>query len=75
VHITRPHRALLIREDTDDRVKHPAVPAVPGADCHTGLRRSASIWPIFGIGRLDAIIHAPFQQGFQGLRRVGMVSG
>ncbi len=75
MHVTRPHRLFLVREDTGDCLQHPVVSAVPGHDWPTSLLGDATVRAIFGMGTLDAIIRAPFQQGFQGSRRVGMVSG
>jgi len=75
VHVTRPHWLFPVCEDTDDRLQHPVVTAVPGPDWRTRPLGGAATRAIFGAGTLDAIVRAPFQQGFQGSRRVGMVSG
>ena len=75
VHIASPHRLFPLREDTDDRLQHPVVPGVPGPDWRTLWLASAAVRAIFGTGTLGTTIRAPSQQGFQGSRRVGMVSG
>ncbi len=75
MHVASPHRLFPLREDTDDRLQHPVVPPVPEPDWRSRLLGGAAIGAIFGAGTLDAIIRAPVQQGFQGSRRVGMVSG
>jgi len=69
------HRLFPLGEDTEDRLQDPVVSPVPGPDWRTRLLGGAAVGAIFGTGTLDAIIRAPFQQGFQGSRRVGMVSG
>jgi hypothetical protein len=75
MHVTCPHRFSPIREDTDDGLQHPVLPAVPEPDRRARPRGAAAVRANFGTGTLDAIIPAPFQQGFQGARRVGMVPG
>ena len=51
------------------------MPAVLGPDRRYCLLGDAAIGAISGVRKLDAAIQAQFQQGFQGSRRVGMVSG
>ena len=75
MHVTRPHRLSPHLEDADDSLQDPIVPAMPGPDWRTRLLGDAAVGAIFGADTLDAIIWAPFQQSFQGSRRVGMVSG
>jgi hypothetical protein len=74
MYVMRPHWPSLVREDANDRLEHPVVSAVPGPDWRPRLLGDAVVSAIVGTGTLDAINPAPFQQGLQGTRRVGMVS-
>jgi hypothetical protein len=70
VNVPRAHRLAPTREHTDDRVQDPVVSTMPRADWKTRL---------LGVAPAPDGVHAPvraaFQQGFQGSRKVGMVSG
>jgi hypothetical protein len=56
VHVARAHRLFPLREDTEHRLQHPVVPAVPGPDRRNRLLGGAAIGAIFGTGMLDATI-------------------
>ena len=75
MHVASPHRLCPLRKDTEDRRQLPVVPAVPGPDRRNRLLGDVAIGAISGARSLDAAIQAQFQQGVQGERRVGMVSG
>jgi hypothetical protein len=76
MHVANPHRLSPLLNDTEHRLQDPVVPAVLGPDGRNCLLGDAAIGAISGARKLDAAIQeAPFQQGFQGSRRVGMVSG
>ena len=75
MHVASPHRLFPLREDTEDRLQYPVVSPVPRPDWRAHPLGGAAVRTILGTGTLDAIIRATFQQGFQGSRRVGMVSG
>ncbi len=66
MHVASPHRLSPLHKDTDDRLQHPVVPAMPGSDRRNRLLGDAAIRAISGARRLDAAIQAPFQQGFRG---------
>jgi hypothetical protein len=70
VHIASLHRLSPLRKDSEDRLQHPVVPAVPGPDRRKRLLGGAVIGAIFGARRLDAAVQAPFQQGLRGWRGV-----
>jgi len=73
--VANQHRLSPLLNDMEHRLQHPVVPAVLGPDRRNCLLGGAAIGAIFGARKLDAAIQAPFQQGFQGSRGVGMVSG
>ncbi len=75
MHVARSHRHSPIREHTHDRVQDPVVPAVPRSDWKTCLLSVAAMCAIVASRGVPAVLRATFQQGFQGSRRVGMVSG
>jgi hypothetical protein len=59
MHVANPHRLCPLRKDTEDRLQHPVVPAVPGPDRRNCLLGDAAIGAIPGARKLDATIQAP----------------
>jgi hypothetical protein len=75
MHIARLHRLPAAFEHSDDRLLDPVVPAMPVRN--SGLRSLdvAALRPAVVVIELVERSKNPVQQGFQGSRGVGMVSG
>lgn len=75
MHIARLHRLPAAFEDGDDRLLNPVVSAMPVADGGLRSLAVAALRPAVVVIELVECFENPVQQGFQGSRGVGMVSG
>ena len=73
--VARSHGLALIRQHAGNRVQDPIVPAMLGRDGKASYLGVACLSPVVAVPWGRAVIRAAFEQGFEGSRRVGMLSG